>query len=172
MGNDMNIEDILLEAQLLKERRRERERNAPAASAEHPAQPAAAIPAEREAEPSIRRVPETRPSGNPASVQQRAASVVPERPSASTAEQRVSAVSSAAQTKPAAPVVKTVVEPPRTTAAPPLKTHAVPDKIPAARPVTPRPLPRVRPDPLRPEPVPIAPPRPKPVPIKIGRAHV
>ena len=165
MGNDMNIEDILLEAQLLKERRRERERNAPAASAERSAQPAVAMPAEREAEPSIRHVPETRPSGNPASVQQRAAPVVPERPSASTAEQRVSAVSSAAQTKPAAPVVKTVVEPPRTTAAPPLKTHAVPDKIPAARPVTPRPLPRVRPDPLRPEPVPIAPPRPKPVPI-------
>ena len=71
MGNDMNIEDILLEAQLLKERRRERERNAPAASAERSAQPAVAMPAEREAEPSIRHVPETRPSGNPASVQQR-----------------------------------------------------------------------------------------------------
>lgn len=165
MGNDLNIEDILLEAQLLKERRREREKNAPTAPTEYPSQPTVVVPAEKAVEPSARRVPETRPAGNPAPVRQPAVAAVPNRPSAPAAGQTVSAGTSAARAKPAAPAVKTVVEPPRTTAAPPLKAHAVPDKIPAARPVTPRPLPRVRPDPLRPEPVPIAPPRPKPVPI-------
>lgn len=159
MGNDLNIEDILLEAQLLKERRREQEKNASTAPMDQPSQPAVTVPTEKAAETSARRVPETRRAVAPA------VSAAPDRELAHADGQTASGTPSAVAEKSTAPAVKTVVEPPRTTAAPPQKIHAAPDKIPAARPVTPRPLPRVRPDPLRPEPVPIAPPRPKPVPI-------
>lgn len=168
MGNDMNIEDILLEAQLLKERRLEQEKNTPSVQAGRSEKPAAAVPAEKPAAvPPARHAPEANPAGSPPPVPQAAVSTgsaSPAKPAAPAVAQ-AAPPPQAAVAKPAAAAAKTVVEPPRTTAAPPLKVHAAPEKIPAARPVTPRPLPRVRPDPLRPEPVPIAPPRPKPVPI-------